>query len=208
MSKTVKEVLQNHNIESNENLENDLKSLVNGIPQSRFSEVITERNNLKADISELNSKIKETDNVINQLNDITTERDEYKTKWDNHIEQINKDNLTKWNDLSTTLAVKEGESGYDKVQKIKSKFKFATNEIELTPEEVTSNINQYNTYSEIDYFNGINSDNKDNSNKDIPNNSNQSKKGKYYGYDTIQDLSGSSPDGWKKAKKWYEENGS
>ncbi len=58
-------------------------------------------------------------------------------------------NVENWEQKKKVLDVEEGDPNYEKVEKIKHRFKFGE---ELEPSEVAQNIEILKTYEEIDFF--------------------------------------------------------
>jgi len=147
MSKIV-EVLQKHGIEAKEDLLSELES-VSKIPDSRFSQVVKERNDLRAKVVEWDvekntyeTKLKEQMETVNGLK-------KYESKVKEWEEKRYNDNLSQWKQRKTLFEVKEGDKLFEKVAKVKHRFQLGE---ELTPEQIQTNLEMLKTYDELDYF--------------------------------------------------------
>lgn len=152
---SVKELLAKHGVE-NATLESEISALItsaetknSGIPKDRFDAVISERNGLRADKSELEAQIttlKQTieskESEISRLTGIETQYTTMKTQ----AEQIE---LSKWQERKKVFAVDPADVNYEKIQKVVGKFALGDN---LTPEQVSVNNKLFETYEEIGYF--------------------------------------------------------
>ncbi len=152
---TVKELFAKHGVE-NATLSAEVESLIaiaesktTGIPQGRFNEKVHECNELRADKVELEAK------ALLSIQTIATQKEEIKnlkgieTEFNAFKEAENKRELEKWNERKKVLTIDDSHSDYDKIQKIIGKFAMGET---LTPEQIRSNNNLYETYAEIDYF--------------------------------------------------------
>lgn len=92
---------------------------------------------LETTIEEINGKLEAANNTIADNETKTKELEEYKTKWESAKIEREKNNLEKWNKLKTRFDVKETDSNYDKVQKLKSYYVF---DEEITPEQIQKNL--------------------------------------------------------------------
>jgi len=151
----LKELLAKHGVE-NATLESEISALITaaeqnntGIPKSRFDAVIAERNELRADKAELESKIAElTGNIETLKTDNQTLR-AIEKEYNDVKASRQKAELEKWNKRKEILNISEADPNFDKIQKVIGKFIM---EDDLTPEQVRSNNNLFETYEEIDYF--------------------------------------------------------
>jgi len=152
---TIKELFAKYGVE-NTALESEVSVLIStagskntGISKDRFDEVIGQRNDLRADVSELEAtKVRLESTVTTQKEEIDKLKG-IETKFNTFKEAENKRELDKWNDRKKVLAVDDSHSDYDKIQKIIRKFDMAD---EITPEQIKANNNLFETYEEIDYF--------------------------------------------------------
>ena len=152
---TLKELLTKHGVE-NATLESEINVLItsagsqnSGIPKDRFDKVIGERNQLRADVSELEATIAEMKGSVETTNSELTRLKGIETEYTTLKEAGNKAELEKWNKRKKILEVDETSPDWDKVQKVLHKFNIGD---DLTPDQVRANNNLFETYEEVDYF--------------------------------------------------------
>ncbi len=166
------------------------------IPYDRFKQVIAERNNLQADLANLEAQIdswkakyEKSTKSIEELNVFKTELEEIKK---NQFEK----NLSEWKVKQKIFEVEEGDPNYEKVQKIKHRFKFGE---DLQPSEVAQNMEIIKTYDEIDYFQSTKESTGFNSKKPQGTTAVE----EFGGYKTIEEWARHD---WKAAGKWLKEH--
>ena len=125
------------------------ESKTTGIPQSRFSEKVRECNELRADKTELESKITQSDTTIEQQNAEIDRLKVIETEFSGYKDIEHKGQLDKWNERKKVLLIDDADPEFDKVQKVIHKFNM---EDEITAEQVKANNNLFETYEEVDYF--------------------------------------------------------
>lgn len=147
----VKELFAKHGVE-NADLLADVEQVVDssgGIPQSRFKEVIDERNSLRAEkveleaqIGQLNAKIEGSGTELERLKAIESEHNAY-------LETQHKQIIQKWTDTAKVFDVAETDPNFDKFNKIKPDFSFGD---DVTPEQAQQNLKTYEIYQKAGFF--------------------------------------------------------
>ena len=153
----LRDVLKKHEI-TDEKIVNDIEEYVsstladksdNMIPKSRFDEVIKERNELRADLSEKDGEIGNLNAKIEKLSE--------SEKTISVLEEDNK-NLKKdlydwklglWKEKAVYFA---DDKFKDKAEKIKDDFVFPDEGKELTLEQIEQNLKQIKPYEKAEYF--------------------------------------------------------
>ena len=125
-----------------------------GIPKGRFNEVIAERNNLKADVAELEAKITGLETKLNDSKEkikaakaVQDELDEFKNKAFN-------ENKGNWLEKSKVFYVGEDDKNFAKIEKIKGDFIFKDKPEEYTEQDIAHNLSMLKPYEKIGYFGG------------------------------------------------------
>jgi len=201
----VKEMFANAGVENAE-LESAIETVITNANENgdggrnaefRVKKALGQRDDLQGKLTESEVKIDGLNSKINGFTGQIEELGKYKTQVEDWTKNTNTKNLESWNKRKTLFAVKEGEKLFDKVSKVKDKFHLGD---ELTPEQISANLNLISTYDEIEYFKGE---------KDATN-YNHSKPGgdqivggEFYGYDSPQQLAWKDP---KLYEKWRKEN--
>lgn len=147
MSK-VSEVLAKYGIEAKDGLISDLETVVK-IPDSRFSKVIGERNELQAKAIEWEVERKEFEKKLTTQNEINANLKKYETQVNEWTAKRHTDNVNTWKQRSSIFDVKEGDKLFEKVSKVKHRFKFGD---DLDDAQLTQNLEMLKTYDELDYF--------------------------------------------------------
>ena len=147
MSK-VSEVLAKYGIEAKDGLINDLETVVK-IPDSRFSKVIGERNNLQAEKMEWEVEKQDFEKKLTAQTEINTNLKKYEIQVNEWTAKRHSDNVESWKQRSSIFDVKEGDKLFEKVSKVKHRFKFGE---DLNDAQLTQNLEMLKTYDELDYF--------------------------------------------------------
>jgi hypothetical protein len=116
----------------------------NMIPKSRFDEVVSQRNNLKADISEREAEIaamKEQQIDVGEISKIKESKAELEKK----VYEIRASEWEKKSSLFTT----DNEELKNRLEKIKDEF--VVND-QLTLDQIEQNLKAWQRYEKIDYF--------------------------------------------------------
>ena len=138
----LKALFAKHSVESAELLADIQASLDSSdmIPNSRFKQVIKERNELRADAAEKESNIEtlkaEKEKLATEKNSLT----EYKTKWEGEETKRTAKIKTDWENKKKIFAIDSTDKRFEKVSEIKDSFVFAAEGEELTPEQMKSNL--------------------------------------------------------------------
>jgi uncharacterized coiled-coil DUF342 family protein len=128
-----------------------------GIPTDRFNEVISERNNLRADLAETKSELDGLRSKINEKDSQIEEIQEYKTKYQEWKDKQNQKQQELWNQRKKMLEVEETDPHKEKIDKIIGKFNMDDN---LKPEQVEANNKMFDIYDEVGFFNKESKDKK------------------------------------------------
>jgi hypothetical protein len=202
MSKTIKELFADAGVENAE-LVAGVQSLLDskgegGIPYSRFKEKVGQYNEAVANTAELETKIEQLTKQnavqkteINELGTFKTQVNEWKTK------KFETDK-TEWLKRKDIFEAKEGDKIFDKISKVKHRFKFGE---DLSQEQLSTNLEMLKTYDELDYFKVDGDKTNYNSNKAV---GGERKKadGDFYGYENVEALARAD---WKLYEKWKKE---
>lgn len=148
---TIKELFAKHGVE-NADLLASVERVVestSGIPQSRFKEVIDERNNLRADLEELESSKSALETKLSELGTELERLRSVETEHNNYLERQNQEIIGKWKDISKVFDIAETDPNFDKYNKIKADFAFGEN---LTAEQAKQNLKVYEIYDKAGFF--------------------------------------------------------
>lgn len=148
---TIKELFAKHGVD-NADLLSSVEKVVestSGIPQSRFKEVIDERNNLRAEKVELESQIGQLnatiDGSVTELDRLKAVEVEHNT----YLETQHKQLIQKWTDTAKVFDVAETDPNFDKFNKIKTDFALGD---DITPEQAQQNLKTYEIYNKAGFF--------------------------------------------------------
>jgi len=167
------------------------------IPYPRFKEVVSERNNLRSDVAEREAKIEQLEKNLKNSTEKIDNLNEFKQELDDWKKQRYEKNVDYWDQKKKVFDVEEGDPNFEKVEKIKHRFKFGE---ELEPSEVAQNIEILKTYEEIDFFQNEKTPTEFNSKKAS---GKPAKEGDYGGYDSIEELARHD---WKAAGEYLKEH--
>ena len=140
------EILAKHGVENAE-LVKALKTALDNsgrLPEGRATEIITQRDNLIADLLEKNAEIEQLKSKIEtnqtkfteEINGLT----EYKTKWEGEETKRTAKIKTDWENKKKIFAIDSTDKRFEKVSEIKDSFVFAAEGEELTLEQMKSNL--------------------------------------------------------------------
>jgi len=138
----LKALFAKHSVESAELLADIQSSLDSSdmIPNSRFKQVIKERNELRADMAEKDSNIEtlkaEKELLATDINGLT----KIKTMWESEETKRTAKIKTDWEDKSKIFDIENTDKRFDKVSEMKDSFVFAAEGEELTPEQMKANL--------------------------------------------------------------------
>ncbi len=90
-------------------------------------------------------KLKERDLKIKELETI-------KSQWDSHQENIKISNRKAWEEKAKRFIVEETNPNKAKIDLIRDRFKFGTDEEKLTDEDISKNLKNLEPYEAINYF--------------------------------------------------------
>jgi len=127
----------------------DPKITDRSIPYDRFKKVISEKNNLQAEIAQKEVEIENLKKKYETSTATIAELNKSKAELETIKKTQYEKNLAEWQSKQKVFEVAEGDPNYEKVQKIKHRFKLGE---ELQPSEVAQNLEILKTYDEIDYF--------------------------------------------------------
>lgn len=159
----VKELLAKHGVDNAE-LMTAIEGLLataeskntDGIPQSRFNQVVKERNDLRADLAEkqseidqLKAKVDGDAKEITRLKSVETKFNDFKTAEETKV-------LNAWSEKAKVFSVPDSDPTFEKVEKIRGKFKFPGKDETLTAEQAQHNLEIFNVIEETGYFGKIN----------------------------------------------------
>lgn len=119
------------------------------IPYARFKQVISEKNNLQAEIAQKEVELEEWKKKYDTSAATIEELNKHKAELESIKKRQYEKNLSEWKSKENLFNVEEGDPNYEKVQKIKHRFKLGE---ELQPSEVAQNLEVLKTYEEINYF--------------------------------------------------------
>lgn len=119
------------------------------IPYPRFKEVISERNNLQAEIAEREATIDNLKQSQSEFKEQIADLNKFKKELDVWKKQRHEKNVAEWDLKRKVFDVEEGDPNFEKIEKIKHRFKTGD---ELSPSDVAQNIEVFKTYEEINYF--------------------------------------------------------
>lgn len=125
-----------------------------GIPESRFKEVIAQRNELRADKADLESKLDAKTKEVEALETTVEEQKKYKTELDEYKHQQFKEQKSRWMEKSKLFDVEETDKLHDRIAKIKDDFVFHEDDKEYTEQEIAQNLKMLKPYEKINYFGG------------------------------------------------------
>ena len=182
-----------------ENIEQQSAGMENterAIPYARFKKVISERNSLLSDLAESDVKIKELETRYTTSTKEIENLQTYKTELTALREKKFNADKQSWEVSAKVFEVKEGDKNFEKVQKVKHRFKFG----DLTASEVAQNIEILKTYNEINYFDVVTNPTNYNTKKAEGSPANKTD---FYGYASIEELARND---WKKAGQWLKEH--
>lgn len=146
MAKEEKDTRKNETIEQPST---ETKNTDRTIPYPRFKEVIAERNDLQAEVAEREATIDNLKKSQSDFKEKIADLNESKAELDEWKQERHEKNLAQWEQKRKVFDVEEGDPNYEKVEKIKHRFK--TGE-DLSPSEVAQNLEILKTYEEINYF--------------------------------------------------------
>ena len=120
MSKEEKDTRKNEKIEqpSTETRKTDRT-----IPYPRFKEVISERNDLQAEIAEREATIDKLKKSQSNFKEKIADLNESKAELDEWKQKRHEKNLAQWEQKRKVFDVEEGDPNYEKIEKIKHRFK-------------------------------------------------------------------------------------
>jgi len=159
MMSKVSELLAKHGVENAE-VKAELEQLLatvesdktNGIPESRFKEVIKERNEARARIVEMESELEQSQSKLEKLETDYSEAGKWKQELDAFKEKQFNESRTLWIEKSKLFKVEETDKMFSKIDKIKADFVIKENPEDYTNEEIAQNINALKPYEKIGYF--------------------------------------------------------
>ena len=178
----------------------DTKNTDRTIPYARFKQVVAERNNLQSDLAEFEAQVDQWKNKYQKTQDKIEDLKQYKTELETIKQKRFEKNKTEWEKKKNLFEVEEGDPKYEKVQKIKHRFKFGDGDKGLEPSDIAQNLEILKTYEEIDYFQTQKESTNFNSKKAK---GKPTKEGEFGGYGSLAEWSRHD---WKAAHKWMEEN--
>jgi predicted nucleic acid-binding Zn-ribbon protein len=111
-----------------------------GIPVARFNTVIAERNELRADKAELESKITAFETTKTELETKVTELEAVKTKFDNYQTTIDKTTKDEWSKVAKVFEVDESDANFERISKLKANYKFGE---DLEMADIRENLKTY-----------------------------------------------------------------
>jgi len=158
----LKALFAKHSVESAELLADIQSSLDSSdmIPNSRFKQVIKERNELRADMAEKDSNIEtlkaEKELLATDINGLT----KIKTMWEGEETKRTAKIKTDWEDKSKIFDIENTDKRFDKVSEMKDSFVFAAEGEELTPEQMKANVEKYTLLEKTGVF-GVSKDSVD-----------------------------------------------
>jgi len=153
----LRDVLKKHEI-TDEKIVNDIEEYVsstlaeksdNMIPTPRFNEVIEQRNELRAELSELKGEYDILEKKLEKFGEsektISVLEDENK----NLKKSVLEIRTNQWNERSKYFT---DEKYKEKADKIREDFIFPEKDKELTLEQVENNLKQFKPYEKAEYF--------------------------------------------------------
>jgi len=115
----------------------------------RFKEVIREKNDLQAELAQKEAEVEQWKKKVEDSTAVIINLNKYKDELESIKKRQYEKNMSEWKQKENLFSVEEGDPNYEKVQKIKHRFKLGE---ELQPSEVAQNLEILKTYDEIDYF--------------------------------------------------------
>jgi len=167
------------------------------IPYNRFKEVIGEKNNLQAELAQKEVELDDWRKKYEKSTATIEELNKHKAELETIKKRQYEKNMTEWKSKEKLFEVEEGDPNYDKVQKIKHRFKLGE---DLQPNDVAQNLEILKTYDEIDYFQPDKNSAGFNSKKPQ---GHPAAGGEFGGFKTIEDWARHDP---MAAGKWLNEN--
>lgn len=174
----------------------------NTVSLKKFKSVWSEKQKLKDELAVYEAKMSDYETKVQNY---TSKLEEYRgideklKKWE--ADRL-ADKTNEWLEKSKVLNINEGDKGFEKINKIKEKFVFGSEEKPLTSEDIDKNNELFSIYSDANYFDVI--EITDNTHKEAPTKGLKAGDGKYYGYQTPGELAAAD---WKKAEQWKKEHG-
>ncbi|MEA1972674.1 MAG: hypothetical protein U9N34_05205 [Candidatus Cloacimonadota bacterium] len=178
----VSSVLSKYGVEIKDELVNDLENL-SKIPDSRFSAVVGERNDLRAKKLEWEVEKKDFEKKLENQSNIVNDLKKYETQVNDIKKKRHTDNVNDWKKRSDLFNVKEGDKLFEKVNKVKHRFQFGE---DLSDEQLTQNLEMLKTYDELDYFKV--EDSSTNYNNKKPNGGTPQNSDNFYGFGSREEL--------------------
>ncbi len=176
------------------------------IPKERFSKVIGQRNELRADYAELEIKFNDLQTKLTESQSVneslTTKFTDMESEIGSYREAETKQLNSQWEEKVKLFNVKSGDVNFDKIAKIKSRFQFPKENEQLSIDEIKQNLKTYETYDEINYFDNV-SVNSPEVKKAVTDKSTTKTGKKYFGYGSYLEL---AQNDWKLAAQWKREN--
>ena len=153
------ELLKKHGIEDNIVI-SEVEGYVNSklaensdsIPKSRFDEVIKQRNELRADLSEREAKIENLNKKIETFDnsDLKAQLETFKTENETLKQNVYETKKAQWEKVSGFF---NDDNTKDKAEKIKKFFQFPEGEQDLTLDQIDNNLKEYERFEAAGVFN-------------------------------------------------------
>lgn len=122
------------------------------VPYSRFSKYVKKARQAEGDLAEKQAELEIINAELIEANGQIELLSGYKIKMKEFDTERLTEKLNKWNEDSKILNAVEGDKIFEKIQKIKDRFSFGTEEAPLTNEQIDNNEKLFNIYLESGYL--------------------------------------------------------
>ncbi len=155
---TLTDILAKHAIENNDLL-NDLQLVLdeiqtasseNQIPKSRFDEVISQRNELREEVRELQLELEGYKRKLKGFEDLNVEA--LQEELEGLRVQVQESRRKRWEEYERFFEVPEDDPRYMKMLRIRDDFRFGTDTEPLSPDDINHNLQTIKPYLKAGYF--------------------------------------------------------